>query len=94
LVRAAQQDLEGAPGTNVPESKDRGELVERPDSFSFVLMASGYCLRDFKVRVARDELKIDAPDFELTRPLRCKVDPDIKTDYRNGVLSVRIPKRF
>jgi hypothetical protein len=79
----------------VPESRDKGELVERSEFFSFVLMASGYCLRDFKVKVVKDELRVEAPDFELTKPLGCKVDSlGLKTDYRNGVLSVRIPKKF
>ena len=94
LVRAAQQDLEDGSRVEVPESKDLGELVERPDSVSFVLMAPGYCLRDFKVTVVRDDLKVDAPDFDLKRPLGCKVGPGIRTEYRNGVLSVTIPKRF
>jgi HSP20 family molecular chaperone IbpA len=94
LVRAAQQDLEGASRMESAESKDRGELVERSQSVSFVLMAPGYCLRDFKVSVGRDKLHVEAPDFEITRVLRCKVDPAIKTEYRNGVLSIRIPKKL
>ena len=93
LVRAAQQDLEGASSIKATGSKDRGELVERSDFVSFVLLAPGYCLRDFKVKVARDEIHVEAPDFELKRTLRCRVGSDIKTEYRNGVLSVRIPKK-
>lgn len=93
LVRSAQQDLDGA--SKGDQERDRGELVERPAFFSFILMAPGYCIRDFKVRVVRDELRIDAPDFEVTRRLGCRVDlPGAETDYRNGVLSVRVPKKF
>ena len=68
--------------------------MERPDSFTFVLLAPGYCAKDFRARVVKRELKIDAPDFEVARPLWCRVDPAaLETDYRNGVLSVRVPKR-
>jgi len=76
------------------ESRERGELVERSNFVSFVLMAPGYCLRDFRVRVLKDELHIDAPDFEMTRALGCRAGSAIKTEYRNGVLSVRIPKKI
>ena len=73
--------------------EDRGELVERPGAVSYVLIAPGYCVKDFKVTVVKGELRIDAPDFEVTKRLGCRVDPlEIRTDYRNGVLSVRIPK--
>jgi len=95
LVRAAQEDLDGVPRVEVRGTRDRGELVERSDSISYILLASGYCARDFRVRVVRGELRIDAPDFRVTRPLRCTVDPlAVKTDYRNGVLSVSIPKKL
>jgi HSP20 family molecular chaperone IbpA len=79
-------------GRGSTDSKERGELVERSNFVSFVLMAPGYCLRDFRVRVKQDKLHIDAPDFELTRALRCRAGSAVKTEYRNGVLSVRIPK--
>ena len=78
----------------VAGSKDRGELVERADSVSFIMLASGYCLKDFKVRVVGGELRVEAPDFEVNRPLDCRVDPQgVRSDYRNGVLSVRIAKK-
>jgi len=93
-VRAAQQDLDGASRTEIG-SEVTGELVERPDFVSFVLMASGYSLKDFKVKIERDELRVQAPDFDLTRPIGCRVEASgITTDYRNGVLSVRIAKKF
>lgn len=95
LVRAAQQDLDGASRMEVPGSKDGGELVERPGSVSFILLASGYCLKDFRVKVVGGELRVDSPDFEITRALGCGVDPHgVKTEYRNGVLSVRVAKKF
>ncbi len=95
LVRAAQQDLDGAARMELPESDDRGELVERSGFMSFIMMAPGYCIRDFKVKVVRDELRVDAPDFEVTRTLGCGVDPaGVRTDYRNGVLSVKIAKKL
>ena len=78
----------------VHQSKDGGELVERADSVSFIMLASGYCLKDFKVRVVGGELRVQAPDFEVDRALDCRVDPQgVRTDYRNGVLSVRIAKK-
>jgi HSP20 family molecular chaperone IbpA len=68
--------------------------VERADSVSFVLMAPGYCLRDFKVKVVKDELRVEAPDFEVTRGLGCRVaQSGARADYRNGVFSLRIPKK-
>lgn len=79
----------------VPESEDDGELVEGPEFISFVLMAPGYCMKDFKVEVARRELWVEAPDFEVRRALGSPVDPSgAAVDYRNGVLSVRIPKKL
>ena len=93
LVRAAQQNLDQAPTTEPAGPRDRGELVERREFISFILMAPGHCIRDFRVRVVKEELRIDAPDLEVRRPLGCRVDPlAMKTDYRNGVLSVRMPK--
>ncbi len=95
LVRAAQNDIDGAPKSEAQDTRDTGELVERSDSISFILMASGYCIRDFRVRVVKGSLRIDGPDFEVTRPLGCKVESRaVKTDYRNGVLSVRVLKKF
>lgn len=95
LVRAAQEDLDVGSRVEAPKSKDKGELVERPDFFSFILIAPGYCLKDFDVKIARGGLKVEAPDFEMTRPLGCEVEPSgIRTEYRNGVLSVRIAKKF
>lgn len=79
----------------VPTSGDGGELVERPDFVSFILMASGYCVKDFKVKVVGGELRVEAPDFEVRRPLACRVDgSQVRTGYRNGVLSVRVAKKF
>ena len=95
LVRAAQRDLDGASRIEGPNSKDGGELVERPDSVSFVLMAAGYSLGDFEARVEKDELVVCAPDFEIRRRIGCQVEPSqVRTDYRNGVLSVRVAKRL
>ena len=95
MVRAAQRDLEGGSRVEVQESRDRGELVERKDSVTFILMVPGYSNEDFRVGVARGVLRIDAPDFELTRAVGRTVDSvGVKTEYRNGVLSVRIPKKF
>ena len=68
--------------------------MERPEFVSYILMAPGYCIKDFKVKVVKEEVRIDAPDFEVRRPLRCRVDSlAAKTDYRNGVFSVTIPKK-
>lgn len=95
LVKAAQQDLDEASRMEVGESDDRGELVERADSVSFILLAPGYCLKDFKVRVSGDELRVDAPDFEITRTLGSRVEgPRAKAEYRNGVFSLRMPKKI
>ena len=91
LVRAAQHDLDGSSAEAEPG--DRGELVERQDSVSYVLLAPGYSLKDFLVEVVEGELRVDAPGFGFRRELGCRVDAaGIRTDYRNGVLSVRIGK--
>ena len=95
LIRAAQHDLDGASRMELQGSQDSGELTERPESVTFILMAPGYCLRDFKVRVVKGELRVEAPDFEVTRALGCPVEPSgAGVDYRNGVLSIRVPKRL
>ena len=94
FARATHRELDGWPGTGASAPKDRGELVERTDSISFILMAPGYLLRDFRVTAYRGVLRVLAPDFDVARPLACRVDPrEVATDYRNGILSVRIPKR-
>ena len=94
LVRAAQEDLDGASRMETPESADRGELVERAEFISFLLMAPGYCAKDFRTWVAGDELRVEAPDFGVTRALGCSVEAsEVRSEYRNGVLSVTIPKR-
>ncbi|MDG6909304.1 MAG: hypothetical protein JRN08_02950 [Nitrososphaerota archaeon] len=94
LVRAAQNDLDGVPSVQSPEPRDKGELVERAEFVSFILMAPGYCLRDFGVVIAGTELRVEAPDFDLVRRLGCAVEPSsVRTEYRNGVLSVRVAKK-
>lgn len=94
LVRAAQQDLDGASRMEA-ESEDSGELVERPDFVTLIMIKPGYCLKDFKVKVVGVELRVDAPDFEVRRTLGCRVESSrVRTDYRNGVLSVRVEKKF
>ena len=93
LVRAAQQDLEGASKLGPRLPKDEGELVERAGFISSVLMAPGYCTKDFHVEVADGELRIEAPDFDVVRPLDGGIDSEeVVWGYRNGVLSVRIAK--
>ena len=93
IVSAAQQDLDGAARMEVPESKERGELVERAEFVSFILLAPGYGLKDFKVGVAGEELRVEGPDFEVRRRLRCRVESSrAKAECRNGVFSLRIPK--
>ena len=91
LARAAQEDL-----VNVrSEREERGELIEGPNSFTFVLMASGYGRSDIAVNVERDRLRVEASDFKVVKGFRCIVDPSTaRTTYVNGVLSVRVDKRL
>ena len=83
------------PGSGGPAPKDRGELSERGGSISFVLTAPGHLPNDFRVTADRGVLRIvAAPDF-VARPLACRVDTRaVAAEHRNGVLGVRIPKRF
>lgn len=74
---------------------DTGELTEGPESVSFVLMAPGYRPWEFRIGVAEGELRVEAPDFFLTKALHCGVDrSSLQTRYNNGVLSVRLAKAF
>lgn len=71
----------------------RCELVERNEYVTVVLEAPGYGPSDLRASVFEDEIKVETPDFSLRRSLPCRVDPEsLRTDYRNGVLSVRIAK--
>lgn len=96
LVRAAQEDLEVSRRPAMRESRiDAGELTEGPESLSFVLLAPGYRSWEFRVGVAEGELRVEGPDFFLTKPLHSKVDSaSLRTRYNNGVLSVRLAKKF
>jgi HSP20 family molecular chaperone IbpA len=93
-VRAAQEDLDfGSRSGRQEEREDEGELIESAEGVSFILVAPGYSLREFKVGVTNAKLRVSAPDFELARPVHCKVDPSSQeTGYNNGVLSVRLAK--
>lgn len=72
---------------------DSGELTEGAESVSFILMAPGYLSWEFRVGVAEGELRVEAPDFFLTKPLHCRVEKSsLQTRYNNGVLSVRLAK--
>lgn len=94
LVRAAQDDLDSPRRPSVRENTaDPGELTERPEYVSYILMAPGYRSWEFRVGVAEGELRIETPDFFISRPLRCEVEKEsLTTRYINGVLSVRLMK--
>lgn len=93
-MKAAQRDLETASPSSHDEGPDEGELVESATQVTFVLLASGYCARDFAVSAGHGELRVDAPDFQIVRRLPCKVDgASLVTRYVNGVLSARLAKK-
>lgn len=91
LVRAAQEDLEGVR----PSREDPGELIEGPDSFTFVVMAPGYGRGDLQLSVEPGRLSVEAPGFKAARDFPCPVDPSTaRSTFVNGVLSVRVDKRL
>lgn len=94
LVRAAQEDLDVSRHPVTKESRiDSGELTEGAEHVSFILIAPGYRPWEFRVGVAGGELRVEAPDFFITRPLRCRVDgASLQVRYNNGVLSARVAK--
>ncbi len=96
LVRAAQEDLDVSRRPPMRDNRiDTGELTEGAETVSFVLIAPGYHTWEFRVGVADGELRVEGPDFFLTKPLYCRVDvTTLKTRYNNGVLSVRIAKKL
>lgn len=76
------------------EQADRDELIERGDSFEYVLNAPGYREGQLLVSVEEREIEVKAPDFLVRKALPSEVDPDTAaSEYRNGVLSVRVRKR-
>jgi HSP20 family molecular chaperone IbpA len=90
LVRSAQQDIEKVPGME----EDAGELIEDSDSFTFVMMAPGYAVRDVHVTLDVFTLTVETRDFRVNRALRSPVDPaSARSTYLNGVLSVRVDKK-
>jgi HSP20 family molecular chaperone IbpA len=100
MIRLTQRLFEtqpsdwGAEAQPEQEQVDRDELIERGDSFEYILEAPGYSEGQLLVTVQDDEIEVRGPDFVMSKALPSKVDPD-STDskYTNGVLSVRVNKR-
>ncbi len=81
------------PGT-VQTQAERDELIERGDSFNYILNAPGYEEGQLLVSVLDDEISVKTPDFVAKKSLPSRVDADSAVSkYRNGVLSVTVKKR-
>jgi HSP20 family molecular chaperone IbpA len=94
LVRAAQEDMEGAP-SRTEEKRDSGEIIESPDEVTFLLLAPGYNHRDISVRAEKDKILVQTPGLSLEKELHCFVDSStLSFRYVNGVLSARVAKRY
>ena len=90
-MRAAQDEMDALPS----RGEDAGELIEGPYSVNFVILAPGYRAGGIEVMAEPDRLRIRTADFEIERALGCRVDPaTAQTSYLNGVLSVRVDKKF
>lgn len=91
LVSGAQRDLDFLR----TEEVYTGELIEGAEGVTFVLIAPGYSRRELSVKAGADRLVIEASDFKIAKPLGCTVDPNTaRSTYVNGVLSVRVDKKF
>ncbi len=94
LVRDAQDSIDK--GRTEPEANrgfDQGELVERADHISFVLMVPGCRLGETNIEVAGGTLKVGTRSVSIARKLHCRVDPaSLEASCVNGVLCIRVAK--
>jgi len=75
------------------EEAERDELIERADSFEYILTAPGYQQRELLVSVQDRGVEVKTPDFIARKEFPSRVDPDTAAShYRNGVLSVTVKK--
>jgi len=91
-----QQDLT----TEIPRASPRtfdpqpDEVLDGRDSVTYILHAPGHELSDFDVSIAGGEINVTAEGVNLSRRLPARVDgSSAVTDYRNGILSVRVKKK-
>ncbi len=76
------------------EKEERDELIERGDSFNYILDAPGYEEGQLGVSVLDDRIEVKAPDFVAGKPFPTRVDPgSAVSKYRNGILSVTVRKK-
>jgi HSP20 family molecular chaperone IbpA len=69
------------------------EMIEGRDELTVLLEMPGYRLQEFGVSVTDAELVMDTPEFRSKRALPCRVAPETATsEYRNGILSVKVAK--
>ena len=100
IVRMTTRMMNPDQGANVnaerPErpTAEPDELIDGKDSVTYVLQAPGYRASDLDVSFGSGEITVRAPDFSVSKPL--PEDAEISsavTEYRNGILSVRMRKR-
>lgn len=72
---------------------DRCEVVEGMDFVMAVLDLPGREPADLHISIVDEEMRIEGPGLHITTELPCRVDPTgLGSDYRNGILSVKILK--
>jgi len=69
------------------------ELIESPEFVTALVDAPGFREKDFVTKSTEEELTVLGPTFKLKKALPCKVVAgETDSSYRNGILSVRMPK--
>ena len=94
LVRRAEKMIDGPYQPDwSPAKSEECEVVEKMDCVIAVLDIPGKEAEEIRVSVVGEEIRIEGPDLHIKTQLPCRVDPaGLGSDYRNGILSVRIMK--
>ena len=71
----------------------RCEIIERADCVVAVLDIPGREASELMVSLDEEEMRVEGPGLGVRAPLPCLVDPlGLSSEYRNGILSVKIMK--
>ena len=77
----------------VEESRFNVELIESLKFVTVLVDAPGHDPKDLTAAASEEQLLVAGPGFRIRRTLPCRVVPGRPdSDYRNGILSVRMTK--
>ncbi len=93
LAERAARMIDGPRSRADSQGAEECDMVERVDCVVAVMDVRGRDPSKIRVSLEGEEMRVEGPDLHIRTPLPCLVDPlGLGSEYRNGILSVKIMK--